>query len=169
MASSSSAESPLRAELESGILTLTMDQPERRNAIDPELRDALKEALGEADADGRSSMLADSLAQTALLASADHREGLAAVRERRDPSSPAADGQTSSSDGVGPTIGEGVYLAPTAVLIGDVQIGDYATVWFRDGPPWGLQPDRDRRALVDPGQRRDSIARSTCRPSSAKR
>jgi len=62
-----------------------MDQPERRNAIDPELRDALKEALGEADADGRSSMLADSLAQTALLASADHREGLAAVRERRDP------------------------------------------------------------------------------------
>ena len=33
-------------------------------------------------------------------------------------------------DGVGPTIGEGVYLAPTAVLVGDVHIGDHATVWF---------------------------------------
>lgn len=32
--------------------------------------------------------------------------------------------------GVGPTIGEGVYLAPTAVLVGDVRIGDHATVWF---------------------------------------
>lgn len=33
-------------------------------------------------------------------------------------------------DGVGPTIGEGVYLAPTAVLVGDVHVGDHATVWF---------------------------------------
>ena len=32
--------------------------------------------------------------------------------------------------GVRPTIGEGVYLAPTAVLIGNVHIGDRATVWF---------------------------------------
>jgi enoyl-CoA hydratase/carnithine racemase len=38
-----------------------------------------------ADADTHSTMLAESLAQTALLATADHREGLAAARERREP------------------------------------------------------------------------------------
>jgi enoyl-CoA hydratase/carnithine racemase len=38
-----------------------------------------------ADSDARSAMLAESLAQTALLATEDHREGLAAVRERREP------------------------------------------------------------------------------------
>jgi len=38
-----------------------------------------------ADVDQRSGVLAESLAQTALLQSEDHREGLAAVRERREP------------------------------------------------------------------------------------
>jgi carbonic anhydrase/acetyltransferase-like protein (isoleucine patch superfamily) len=33
-------------------------------------------------------------------------------------------------DGVAPTIGDGVYLAPTAVLIGNVTVGDHASVWF---------------------------------------
>jgi carbonic anhydrase/acetyltransferase-like protein (isoleucine patch superfamily) len=33
-------------------------------------------------------------------------------------------------DGVVPTIGEGVYLAPTAVVIGDVIIGAHTSVWF---------------------------------------
>ena len=33
-------------------------------------------------------------------------------------------------DGVSPTIGEGVFLAPTAVVIGDVRIGDNANIWF---------------------------------------
>jgi carbonic anhydrase/acetyltransferase-like protein (isoleucine patch superfamily) len=33
-------------------------------------------------------------------------------------------------DGVTPQIGADVYLAPTATLIGDVHIGDRATVWF---------------------------------------
>jgi carbonic anhydrase/acetyltransferase-like protein (isoleucine patch superfamily) len=32
--------------------------------------------------------------------------------------------------GVRPTIGEEVWLAPTAVLIGDVNVGDRANVWF---------------------------------------
>src|SRR5919107_667012 len=32
--------------------------------------------------------------------------------------------------GVRPTIGEGVWLAPTAVLIGEVHVGDRANVWF---------------------------------------
>jgi carbonic anhydrase/acetyltransferase-like protein (isoleucine patch superfamily) len=33
-------------------------------------------------------------------------------------------------DGVAPTIGEDVYLAPTAVLIGDVRVGDRCNIWF---------------------------------------
>ena len=33
-------------------------------------------------------------------------------------------------DGLEPTIGRDVWLAPTAVLIGDVRIGDRANVWF---------------------------------------
>src|ERR687898_1276867 len=33
-------------------------------------------------------------------------------------------------DGIRPTIGEGVWLAPTAVLIGDVHVGDRANIWF---------------------------------------
>jgi enoyl-CoA hydratase/carnithine racemase len=38
-----------------------------------------------ADVDQRSAILAESLAQTALLQTEDHHEGLAAARERRDP------------------------------------------------------------------------------------
>ena len=38
-----------------------------------------------ADVDQRSAMVAESLAQTALLQTDDHREGLAAARERREP------------------------------------------------------------------------------------
>src|ERR1700751_1881062 len=33
-------------------------------------------------------------------------------------------------NGVSPTIGDGVWLAPTAGLIGDVPSGDRATVWY---------------------------------------
>ena len=33
-------------------------------------------------------------------------------------------------DGIRPTIGEGVFLAPTAVLVGDVRVGDRANIWF---------------------------------------
>ena len=33
-------------------------------------------------------------------------------------------------DGVAPTIGDDVFLAPTAVLIGDVRVGDRANIWF---------------------------------------
>src|SRR5256712_7818882 len=33
-------------------------------------------------------------------------------------------------DGVGRTIGADVWLAPTAVLIGDVRVADRASVWF---------------------------------------
>lgn len=33
-------------------------------------------------------------------------------------------------NGVAPRIGEGVFLAPTAVLVGDVRVGDRANIWF---------------------------------------
>jgi carbonic anhydrase/acetyltransferase-like protein (isoleucine patch superfamily) len=33
-------------------------------------------------------------------------------------------------NGVTPTVGRDVFLAPTSVLIGDVRIGDRANVWF---------------------------------------
>ena len=33
-------------------------------------------------------------------------------------------------DGVVPTLGEDVFLAPTAVLVGDVRVGDRANIWF---------------------------------------
>ena len=33
-------------------------------------------------------------------------------------------------DGVTPAIGDDVFLAPTAVLIGDVRVGDRANIWF---------------------------------------
>ena len=33
-------------------------------------------------------------------------------------------------DGVAPTIGEDVFLAPTAVLVGAVRLGDRANIWF---------------------------------------
>jgi carbonic anhydrase/acetyltransferase-like protein (isoleucine patch superfamily) len=33
-------------------------------------------------------------------------------------------------DGVVPTIGEDVFVAPTAVLVGDVRIGDRTNIWF---------------------------------------
>lgn len=33
-------------------------------------------------------------------------------------------------DGLAPTVGEEVFLAPTAVLIGDVRVGDRANIWF---------------------------------------
>ena len=47
---------------------------------------AAKRLLGlAADADVRSTILAESLAQSALLGSHDHREGLTAARERREP------------------------------------------------------------------------------------
>src|SRR3954464_12458115 len=56
---SSIAEEVLRSDADGGILTLTLNRPERRNAIDPELRDALAAALDAAATDpgGRGVVL----------------------------------------------------------------------------------------------------------------
>src|SRR3954470_17806986 len=48
---SSVADGPLRSSTGDGVLTLTLDRPERRNAIDPELREALAAALDAAATD----------------------------------------------------------------------------------------------------------------------
>lgn len=32
--------------------------------------------------------------------------------------------------GIRPTLGQGVFLAPGVVLLGDITIGDYANIWF---------------------------------------
>src|SRR3954469_10953773 len=48
-------------------------------------------------------------------------------------------------DGVGPTIGADVYLAPTAVLVGDVRVGDRASIWFGAV----LRADADRIEIGD--------------------
>lgn len=48
---SSVAGDPLRSSIGNGVLTLTLSRPDRRNAIDPELRDALAAALDAAATD----------------------------------------------------------------------------------------------------------------------
>src|SRR4051795_13779248 len=48
---SSIAEEVLRSDADGGVLTLTLNRPERRNAIDPALRDALAAALDPAATD----------------------------------------------------------------------------------------------------------------------
>jgi enoyl-CoA hydratase/carnithine racemase len=50
---SSVAGEPLRSSTEAGVLTLTLNRPERRNAIDPALRDALAAALDGAATDAQ--------------------------------------------------------------------------------------------------------------------
>jgi len=35
-----------------------------------------------------------------------------------------------SLDGVAPTLGRGVYVAPNATVVGDVHLGDEASIWF---------------------------------------
>jgi enoyl-CoA hydratase/carnithine racemase len=50
---SSVAGEPLRSSTEAGVLTLTLNRPERRNAIDPALRDALAAALDAAATDAQ--------------------------------------------------------------------------------------------------------------------
>jgi carbonic anhydrase/acetyltransferase-like protein (isoleucine patch superfamily) len=47
-------------------------------------------------------------------------------------------------DGVRPTVGDGVWLAPTAVLVGDVDVGDRASIW--SAPSCAVTAPRSRSA-----------------------
>ncbi|HET7424308.1 MAG TPA: enoyl-CoA hydratase-related protein, partial [Gemmatimonadales bacterium] len=49
---------PLRAELTAGVLTLTLDRPDKRNALDAVLIDALSAALERADLDAEVRVVA---------------------------------------------------------------------------------------------------------------
>jgi methylglutaconyl-CoA hydratase len=69
-----SATSPLRIELASGVLTLTLDRPDKRNALDGSLIDALSAALERADLDAEVRVVALRGAGRDFCAGADLQE-----------------------------------------------------------------------------------------------
>ncbi len=56
--------------------------------------------------------------------------------------------------GVWPTVAEDAFIAPTAVLIGDVTVEAGASVWFGAVIRGDVAPIQHRRALECPGQLR---------------
>jgi enoyl-CoA hydratase/carnithine racemase len=104
--------STLRTKLDDGALLVELNRPEKRNAFDGalqgellrvftdaaderEVRGVILSAAGEAFSAGgdlsasvdiESGLFAESLAQSQLVGTEDHREGVRAARERRAPS-----------------------------------------------------------------------------------
>ena len=74
MSASSSASSPLRTELAAGVLTLTLDRPDKRNALSGPLIDALLSALERADLDADVRVVALRGAGKDFCAGADLQE-----------------------------------------------------------------------------------------------
>jgi methylglutaconyl-CoA hydratase len=74
MSASSSAACPLRTELAAGVLTLTLDRPEKRNALSGPLIDALLAALERADLDADVRVVALRGAGPDFCAGADLQE-----------------------------------------------------------------------------------------------
>jgi enoyl-CoA hydratase/carnithine racemase len=89
--------------LEEGVLLVELDRPDRRNALDEsnEARERLRhifmrapQAYGlskrllhvSASVDLESGLFVESLAQSLLVGTEDHKEGVRAARERRRPS-----------------------------------------------------------------------------------
>jgi methylglutaconyl-CoA hydratase len=68
------ASSPLRSELSAGVLTLTLDRPDKRNALDGALIDALAAALERADLDAEVRVVALRGAGKDFCAGADLKE-----------------------------------------------------------------------------------------------
>jgi methylglutaconyl-CoA hydratase len=69
-----STASPLRTELAAGVLTLTLDRPDKRNALDASLIDALSAALERADLDAEVRVVALRGAGKDFCAGADLQE-----------------------------------------------------------------------------------------------
>ena len=72
--SAASPQPPLRTELAAGVLTLTLDRPDKRNALDTSLIDALAAALERADLDGEVRVVALRGAGKDFCAGADLQE-----------------------------------------------------------------------------------------------
>lgn len=68
------APTPLRTELSAGVLTLTLDRPDKRNALDTPLIDALTAALEQADLDAEVRVVALRGAGKDFCAGADLQE-----------------------------------------------------------------------------------------------
>jgi len=73
-ASSAATSGPLRSELSDGILTLTLDRPDKRNALDAALIDGLTAALERADLDAEVRVVAVRGAGKDFCAGADLQE-----------------------------------------------------------------------------------------------
>ena len=74
MSAASSPPPPLRTELAAGVLTLTLDRPDKRNALDTSLIDALATALERADLDAEVRVVALRGAGKDFCAGADLQE-----------------------------------------------------------------------------------------------
>jgi enoyl-CoA hydratase/carnithine racemase len=139
MASTLSHEA-LQEELDDGVLTLTLNRPERRNAIDPELRDALARAVERAGGDSAVSGLILTGAGGAFCAGGDlgRLEDLHDVRAYRHVSHRLTDLVASLERLEKPVVAlvDGVVTgAGLALMLAcDLRIGTWRTrVLFREG------------------------------------
>lgn len=71
----------------------------------------------------------EGLAQSVLLETVDRRDGWQAFRDRRE-SECNGKQMLIEYDGRTPRIAENVFIAPTAVLVGDVRVEAGASIWF---------------------------------------
>jgi enoyl-CoA hydratase/carnithine racemase len=76
--------SALRTTLDDGALFVELNRPEKSNALDETLQGALLHFSTSVDME--SGLFAESMAQSLLVGTEDHREGVRAARERRAPS-----------------------------------------------------------------------------------
>ena len=110
------------------------------------LRGGETAAVAGGDVDLESGMVAEGLAQSALIGTPEHKE---AVKELR--------GDDHRTRGQDAAVAEDAFIAPTAVLIGDVTVDAGAIDLVRRRPARRQQRDRHRRGLQRPGQLRHPL------------
>ena len=102
--------------------------------------------------DLESGMVAEGLAQ---IAADRHRRAQAGGQG-------AAAAMIIELDGKTPQVADDAFIAPTAVLIGDVTVGAGASIWFGAVLRGDNERDRDRRGLQRPGQLRHPLRATSC-------